>query len=81
MRAVKTQPGRSILADGSSQLVQALLAHDLVGELHLLLYPLTLGRGKRLLPEGVNTGFALITAMAYPSGVGRARIHAPRGKE
>ena len=52
MRALKAQPGKNILTDGSSQLVHTLLAHDLVDELHLLLYPLTLGGGKRLFPEG-----------------------------
>lgn len=61
-RALKAQPGRSILTDGSSQLVHALLAHDLVDELHLLLYPLTLGSGKRLLPSGVHSTFALRSA-------------------
>ena len=45
---------------GSSQRVHALLAHDLVDELHLLLYPLTLGSGKRVMPSGVTP---------YPSGV------------
>ena len=59
----------SIVTDGSSQLVQALIAHDLVDELHLLLYPLTLGGGKRVLPEGVHTTFRLLTAKPYPSGV------------
>ena len=34
------------------QLVHALLAADLVDELHLLLYPLVLGSGKRGLPDG-----------------------------
>jgi dihydrofolate reductase len=68
VRALKAEPGRSILTDGSSQLVQTLLAHDLVDELHLL-YPLTLGSGKRLLPEGVNTRFTLTSATPYPSGV------------
>ena len=47
VRELKAQPGKNILTDGSSQLVHALLAHDLVDELHLLLYPLTLGGGKR----------------------------------
>jgi dihydrofolate reductase len=52
VRALKNQPGRDFLTDGSSQLVHALLQHDLVDELHLLLYPLTLGSGKRRLPAG-----------------------------
>jgi hypothetical protein len=39
------QPGKTIATDGSSQLVHALFAHDLVDELHLLVYPLTLGAG------------------------------------
>jgi dihydrofolate reductase len=52
VRALKAQPGKDILTDGSSQLVHALFAHDLIDELHLLVYPLTLGSGKRVLPEG-----------------------------
>src|SRR5919197_4829383 len=36
VRALKSQPGRDILTDGSSQLVHALLANNLVDELHLL---------------------------------------------
>ena len=69
VRALKAQPGRSIVTDGSSQLVHALLAHDLVDELHLLVYPLTLGSGKRVLPTGVHATFALTSATPYPSGV------------
>jgi dihydrofolate reductase len=69
VRALKAQPGRNILTDGSSQLVRALLAHDLVDELHLLLYPLTLGRGKRLWADDAHTGFTLRSATPYPTGV------------
>lgn len=69
VRDLKAQPGKNILTDGSSQLVHALMAHDLVDELHLLLYPLTLGSGKRLLPEGVYATFSLLSATPYPSGV------------
>jgi dihydrofolate reductase len=69
VRALKKEPGKNIATDGSSQLVHALLAHDLVDELHLLLYPLTLGGGKRLLPEGVHATFTLTAAIPYPSGV------------
>ncbi len=59
VRALKDQPGRDIVTDGSSQLVHALLQGDLVDELHLLAYPLTLGSGKRLLPAGVHATFTL----------------------
>jgi dihydrofolate reductase len=69
VRALKAEPGKNILTDGSSQLVHELLAHELVDELHLLLYPLTLGGGKRLLPEGVHATFKLTSATPYPSGV------------
>lgn len=69
VRALKKQPGGTILTDGSSQLVHTLLEHDLVDELHLLLYPLTLGSGKRLLPNGVRSTFSLRSATPYPSGV------------
>jgi dihydrofolate reductase len=69
VRALKSEPGKNILTDGSSQLVHDLLAHDLVDELHLLLYPVTLGGGKRLLPGGVHAAFKLESATPYPSGV------------
>ena len=69
VRALKAQPGKNILTDGSSQLVHALLAHDLVDELHLLVYPLTLGSGKRVLPNGVHATFGLVSVKSYPTGV------------
>lgn len=69
VRALKAQPGKNILTDGSSVLVHALLAADLVDELHLALYPLALGSGKRVLPAGVHAGFTLVSAKPYPSGV------------
>ena len=69
VRKLKAGPGKSILTDGSHQLVHTLLEHDLVDELHLLLYPIILGGGKRLLPEGVHRSFKLKEAIPYPSGV------------
>ena len=68
VQTLKAQGGRSIVTDGSSQLVRTLLARDLVDELHLLLYPLPLGTGKRLLPAGIHSRFALRSATPYPSG-------------
>ena len=69
VRALKAEPGKNILTDGSSQLVHALFAHDLVDELHLLLYPLALGKGKRVLPDGVLAKFRLASSTPYPTGV------------
>jgi dihydrofolate reductase len=69
VRALKEQPGGNILTDGSSQLVHALLEHGLVDELHLLVYPITLGSGKRVLPDGVHATFDLTRATPYPTGV------------
>jgi len=69
IREIKSQPGKNIMTDGSSELVHALLKHDLVDELHLLIYPLTLGGGKRLFADGVYATFRLVSATPYPSGV------------
>lgn len=69
VRELKAQQGGTIMTDGSSQLVHAMLEHDLVDELHLLVYPLTLGTGKRLLPNGVHATFKLESATPHPSGV------------
>ena len=65
----KDEDRQTIATDGSSQLVHALFAHDLVDELHLLVYPLTLGSGKRVLPGGVHATSALKAATPYPTGV------------
>jgi dihydrofolate reductase len=57
------------MSDGSSQLIQPLLQHDLVDELYLTLYPLTLGGGKRIFPPGLHQKYHLLSARPYPTGV------------
>jgi dihydrofolate reductase len=69
VRALKAEPGKNIFTDGSSQLVHALLEADLIDELYLTLYPLVLGSGKRVLPNGLHTTFSLKSATPYPTGV------------
>jgi dihydrofolate reductase len=69
VRRLKAGPGKNILTDGSQRLVHTLLEHDLVDGLHLLVYPILLGSGKRLLPEGIHATFKLTAATPYPSGV------------
>lgn len=71
IRALKAGPGKTILLDGSSQLLHALLEHDLVDELHLTTYPITLGTGKRVFPATGHAAhrFAFVAATPYPTGV------------
>jgi len=69
VRALKAKPGKTIMTDGSSQLVPVLLANDLVDELHLLLFPIAVGGGKRLFPADKFTGFTLVETKTYPTGV------------
>ncbi len=69
VKRLKAAPGKNIITDGSHELVHTLLAHDLVDQLHVLLYPLLLGGGKQLFPKGVHAAFKLVRATPYPSGV------------
>jgi dihydrofolate reductase len=48
---LKERHERDIVVHGSAQLVQALLERDLVDELRLMIFPVTLGSGKRLFGE------------------------------
>lgn len=48
IRKLKDQPGKNILVAGSRLLVQKLMEYDLVDELRLMIFPIILGKGKRL---------------------------------
>jgi dihydrofolate reductase len=69
VRALKAQPGKNIAIDGSSVLVHTLVQHDLVDEYSLLVYPVVLGGGKKLFPDGVRVNLHLIESRSFPSGV------------
>lgn len=69
VRKLKQQDGKNILLDGSSVLAHTLIENDLVDEYALHVYPLVLGSGKRLFPEGKRVNLTLIEAKALPTGV------------
>ena len=69
VRTLKAQPGKNILLDGSSVLAHTLIANDLVDEYALHVYPLVLGSGKRLFPDGTPISLKLVEATPLPTGV------------
>jgi dihydrofolate reductase len=69
VRKLKEQPGKAIYVDGSSVLVHTLAQADLVDEYRLLVFPLVLGRGKKVFPVDFYTGLKLIETKSFPSGV------------
>jgi len=58
---LKQEDGPDLLTQGSSVLLQTLLAHDLIDEFRLLVFPLILGSGKRLFGGGANPGALRLT--------------------
>lgn len=70
IRALKQQDGATLLTQGSSELVQQLLAAGLVDELHLRVFPVVLGKGKRLFGDDAQpAAFVLAESITAASGV------------
>jgi dihydrofolate reductase len=70
IKKLKNSKGSDIKVWGSSKLIQTLLENDLVDELWLKIFPLTLGKGKKLFDNGtVPAALTLIESTVTPSGV------------
>lgn len=70
LQELKQQDGPMLQVHGSGNLIQTLLKHDLVDELWLKIFPVTLGNGKRLFAEGtMPAAFELIDSKTSPTGV------------
>jgi dihydrofolate reductase len=67
---LKQEDGPTLMTQGSSDLIQTLLKHDLIDRFTLLIYPVVLGKGKRLFGTGTMPGtLKLVESKASPSGV------------
>ncbi len=80
VRKLKEQPGKDIYVDGSSVLVHTLAQHDLVDEYSLLVYPVVLGSGKRVFPDGFYSRLKLVESRTFPSGVVLLRYEPDRSQ-
>jgi dihydrofolate reductase len=70
IRKLKTESGPELQVHGSGTLIQTLLANDLVDELWLKIFPVTIGSGRKLFAEGTaHAGFELVESRVSPSGV------------
>ena len=70
VKNLKESNGSDLKVWGSSELVQLLFKNDLVDELWLKIYPVTLGKGKKLFGKGViPAAFKLVENTITPSGV------------
>jgi len=70
IKKLKNSEASDIQVHGRGNLVQTLLKHDLVDELWLKTFPITLGEGKRLFGEGtIPAAFTLTDSLVTPNGV------------
>jgi dihydrofolate reductase len=70
IRSLKDEVDGDIYVSGSITLVRAMLEDGLIDELHLFVYPLTLGSGPRLFPEGAESSkLSLTRTESYDNGV------------
>jgi dihydrofolate reductase len=66
---LKEKDGGPILVAGSARLVHTLLDHDLVDELRLMVFPVTIGAGLRLFPDTVRkTQWRRVDSQQFPPG-------------
>lgn len=70
IKGLKNSDGSDLHVWGSSKLIQLLLKNDLVDELRLVIYPLTLGQGQKLFGNGtIPAAFKLTESSVTPGGV------------
>jgi dihydrofolate reductase len=80
VRDLKVQPGGELQIHGSGALLRFLIENELVDRVNLLVFPVIVGKGKRLFPEdGLDTRLALEESRTTPSGV-TISVYRPNGR-
>ena len=63
------QPGKDLVILGSGELIHSLMRRQVIDQFTVLIYPLVLGSGRRLFPDGVTTSLRLVDTKTTPAGV------------
>ncbi len=70
VRQLKHSDGPDLHVFGSADMLQTLFKNDLVDELHLMIFPITLGAGKRLFQNGtIPAAFKVTKSQVSPNGI------------
>ena len=70
LTALKNQPGGDLLVEGSARLVHTLAQHGLVDEYRLMIFPISLGQGKRVFPDAMPAAAKLTITDSRTVGSG-----------
>ena len=77
--ALKAQPGYDLQIIGSGNLIQTLQAAALIDEYHVWVFPVVLGRGKRLFEEGAKPGALKLVASKFSKTGAVMNTYVPAG--
>ena len=70
LKQLNGEDGPDLLVQGSGDLIQTLLKNSLVDEFSVLIFPVVLGKGKRLFGDGTTpAGLKLVKSRSFPTGV------------
>lgn len=82
VKRLKQEDGPPLVTQGSTELVHALLANDLVDEIKIFMMPLVLGNGKKLFADGsAPHSYTLVSSRVSPNGLVVAHYARPAGVE
>lgn len=70
LKKLKASDGPNLVVWGSGKLIQTLLVNNLVDRMHIFIYPVTIGTGKKLFAEGTQPErFKVVDSAITPTGV------------